>query len=159
MSRSGRDERGAVTAELAMVLPLLLAVTAGLVWFLVVGLGQVRVTDAAREAARALARGESVGTATEVATTIAPTGAGVEVSQSGGLVEVTVTARVEGPGGVLAAVPGADVESTATAALEPSVLEPSDLGPAALGPAALGPSALGPPALAPFAVGVTGRGP
>ena len=50
MTRTGRGERGAVTAELAMVLPLLLAVTAGLVWLMVVGLGQLRATDAAREA-------------------------------------------------------------------------------------------------------------
>ena len=35
-----------------MVLPMLLAVTAGLLWLLVVGLGQMRTTDAAREAAR-----------------------------------------------------------------------------------------------------------
>lgn len=109
-----------MTAELAMVLPLLLAVTAGLVWFLVVGLGQLRVTDAAREAARALARGEPVGTATELATRIGPPGTRVEVSESDGLVEVTVTARVDGPGGVLGALPGADVGATATAALEPS---------------------------------------
>jgi Flp pilus assembly protein TadG len=51
-----RDERGAVTAELAMTLPLLLAVTVGLVWLLSVGAAQVRAVDAARETARALAR-------------------------------------------------------------------------------------------------------
>lgn len=120
MTATGRGERGAVTAELAMVLPLLLAVTAGLVWFLVVGLGQVRVTDAAREAARALARGEDPATATGLAGDIGPPGSRVTVSQSDGLVEVTVTARIEGPGGVLAALPGADVSASATAALEPT---------------------------------------
>ncbi|MFC6345462.1 TadE family protein, partial [Nocardioides hankookensis] len=46
-----RDERGAATAELAMTLPLLLAVTIGLVWLLSVGAAQVRAVDAARETA------------------------------------------------------------------------------------------------------------
>lgn len=120
MTRTGRDERGVVTAELAMVLPLLLAVTAGLVWFLVVGLGQIRATDAAREAARALARGEDHATVAELALSIGPPGSEVAVSRADGLVEVTVTAAIMGPGGVLAALPGADVRSTATAALEPT---------------------------------------
>ena len=120
MTRTGRGERGAVTAELAMVLPLLLAVTAGLVWFLVVGLGQIRAADAAREAARALARGEDHATATDLATTIGPPGSRVVVSESDGLVEVTVTARIDGPGGVLAALPGAEVSASATAAVEPT---------------------------------------
>jgi Flp pilus assembly protein TadG len=120
VTRTGRDERGAVTAELALVLPLLLAVTAGLMWFLVVGLGQVRATDAAREAARALARGEDRAIAVDLATRIGPPGSRVAVAEADGLVEVTVTARVDGPGGVLSALPGADVRATATAALEPS---------------------------------------
>ena len=54
-----RDERGAVTAETSVVLPLLVAVTLAMVWLVAVGLAQMRATDAAREAARALARGES----------------------------------------------------------------------------------------------------
>ena len=53
-----RDTRGAATAELAMVLPLLVAVSLGLVWLLAVGAAQVRAVDAARETARALARGD-----------------------------------------------------------------------------------------------------
>ena len=57
--RTARDrtDGGAATAELALGLPLLLAVTVGLVWLLAVGAAQVRVVDAAREAARAAARG------------------------------------------------------------------------------------------------------
>ena len=51
---------------------------------------------------------------------MAPPGAGVAVSESGGLVTVTVRARVEGPGGVLAVLPGADLLGEATAALEPT---------------------------------------
>jgi len=103
-----------------MVLPMLLAVTAGLLWLLVAGLGQMRATDAAREAARALARGEDAGTATALATRIAPPGSRVSVEQSSGLVTVTVHVGLEGPGGLLAALPGADLEASATAALEPA---------------------------------------
>ena len=73
MTRTGRGERGAVTAELAMVLPLLLAVTAGLV-----------------------------------------------IGDADGLVVVTVSASVAGPGGLLAALPGAQVSGEATAAREPA---------------------------------------
>ena len=39
--RRGRDESGAATAELAMALPLLVAVTVGLVWLLVFQLASV----------------------------------------------------------------------------------------------------------------------
>ena len=103
-----------------MVLPMLLAVTAGLLWLLVVGLGQMRTTDAAREAARALARGEDPGTATDLATRIGPPGSRFSVQESSGLVIVTVRAEVDGPGGLLAVLPGADLEASATAALEPA---------------------------------------
>jgi len=50
-----RGEDGAATAELALGIPLLVALTAGLVWMLAVGAAQVRVIDASREAARAVA--------------------------------------------------------------------------------------------------------
>ena len=63
----GRDERGAVTAELALGLPVLLAVTAALAWMLAVGVAQVRVVDSAREAARMLARGDNLASAEQVA--------------------------------------------------------------------------------------------
>ena len=46
-----------------MGLPLLLAVTVGLVWLLSVGAAQIRTVDAARETARAVARGDDVGAA------------------------------------------------------------------------------------------------
>ena len=61
--RVRRGERGAVTAELAMALPLLVAVTVGLVWLLAIGAAQLRVVDGARETARAVA-GPMGGTST-----------------------------------------------------------------------------------------------
>jgi Flp pilus assembly protein TadG len=116
--RRGRDARGAVTAEIALGLPLLLAVTVTLVWLLVVGVAQARVVDAAREGARVLARGDSVAEATARAREVAPLGAEVSAGRSGGSVEVRVEARVEGPGGLLGRLPGATVHARATAVAE-----------------------------------------
>lgn len=58
-----RSDAGMVTAETAMVLPVL--VLLAMVGVAAVGVGQARVrcADAAREAARAIARGDSVATA------------------------------------------------------------------------------------------------
>lgn len=116
--RHGRGARGAVTAEIALGLPLLLALTVALVWLLVVGVAQVRVVDAAREGARMMARGDTVADATARAREVAPTGAEVDVGRSGGDVVVRVEARVEGPGGLLGHLPGATVHARATAVAE-----------------------------------------
>ncbi|MEJ7793977.1 MAG: TadE family type IV pilus minor pilin [Nocardioides sp.] len=113
-----RRERGAVTAELALGLPLLLAVTVGLVWLLAVGAGQVRVVDGAREAARALARGDPEQVAFGRATTVAGEGSRVSASYSGGEVTVTVTRSVSGPGGLFGFLPAVRLEADAVAATE-----------------------------------------
>ena len=115
-----RGERGAVTAELAMGLPLLLALTVGLAWLVGVGSAQVRAVDAAREAARAVARGDSEGAAVDVAAAVAPAGATVSVSTTDGRVVVRVEATVEGPGGLFDALPGAEVSAEAVALVEES---------------------------------------
>ena len=113
-------ERGAATAELALGIPLLVALTAGLVWMLAVGAAQVRVVDASREAARAVARGDAVTAAEAVALRIAPEGARVSVAVGDGQVVVTTTARVRGPGGLLASLPGVTVSDEAVALVEES---------------------------------------
>lgn len=117
--RRRRSQGGAVTAELALGLPLLLAVTVGLVWLLVVGVAQVRVVDAAREAARASARGDPTGAAASAALRVAPMGAHVQVTSSGDDVRVVVSAEVDGPGGLFAFLPGVRVVGEAVAAREP----------------------------------------
>ena len=48
-SSRARGARGAATAELAMVLPLLVAVCIGLVWLLAVGAAQVRAEAVAAD--------------------------------------------------------------------------------------------------------------
>jgi Flp pilus assembly protein TadG len=116
-----RHDRGAATAELAMVLPLLVAVCLGLVWLLAVGAGQVRAVDAARETARALARGDDQETAVARGLRVAPAGSRIEVSRGGGEVRVTVTGRVQGPGGLLARMPAPGLHAQAVAADEEEV--------------------------------------
>jgi Flp pilus assembly protein TadG len=117
---SRHDERGAVTAELAMGLPLLLAVTVAMVWLLAVGAAQVRVVDASRESARALARGDDETRAREVAQRIAPAGARVEFAGGAGQVVVETTATVDGPGGLFGLVPEIEVTARAVALREQS---------------------------------------
>lgn len=113
-----RGQRGAVTAEIALGLPLLLAVTVGLVWLLAVGAGQVRVVDGAREAARGLARGDTEEVAFARATTVAGEGSTVSAASEGGEVRVTVTRRVAGPGGLFDFWPSVQLRAEAVAALE-----------------------------------------
>lgn len=113
-----RDERGAVTAEFALVLPVLVSVTVGLVWLLAVGAAQVRTVDAARETARALARGEDQDAAVSRGMQVAPPGSTITVSRSGSEVQVTVTGAVPGPGGLFAQLPTPTVRAEAIAAEE-----------------------------------------
>jgi Flp pilus assembly protein TadG len=117
---SPRDQRGAVTAETVMVLPLLVAVALGLAWLLALVATQVRVVDAAREVARASARDESAAHALALGRRVAPAGSVIAVQQSGGTVIATVRTRVRGPHGLLAFLPAVEVESRAVAAEEPS---------------------------------------
>ncbi len=111
-------ERGAVTAETAMVLPLLVAATLGLVWLLALAATQVRVTDAAREVARAAAREESTGSAKALGARVAPAGARIAVHGGGSTVQVRVEADVSGPGGLFRFLPAVTVDAEAVAARE-----------------------------------------
>jgi len=113
-----KGPRGAATAELAMVLPLLVAVSIGLVWLLCVGAAQVRTVDAARETARALARGDAESAAVGRGLEVAPDGSHVSVTRGGGEVRVTVTGRVEGPGGLFGHFPSPRLHAEAVAADE-----------------------------------------
>ncbi len=83
-----------VTAETAVVLPVLLFVLAGVVAAVIVVGAQLRCVDAAREGARAAARGDDVADVTALAARAAPDGAVTTVSPEGEEVRVTVTARI-----------------------------------------------------------------
>ncbi|MGY1855130.1 TadE family type IV pilus minor pilin [Modestobacter sp. SYSU DS0290] len=119
MRRGSRPERedGMVTAETAVVLPVLLFVLAGAVAAVVVVAGQLRCVDAAREGARAASRGEPAVVVQRIAGAAAPDGAVVGVGSSGDAVTVTVTAVVAPLGPVPWRV---TVTATATAVVEPA---------------------------------------
>lgn len=113
-----RDQAGAVTAETAVVLPVLVVLTAVLAWLVGLGVGQARVVDAARETARALARGEDAAVSEQYGRRVAPEGARFSIARDGDEVRVDVTAEVSAPGGLFQ-LPGFRAHSTATARVEP----------------------------------------
>ena len=111
-----KDERGAVTAETALVIPVLVGLTVVLAWMVAFGIGQMRTTDAAREAARALARGESEVAAAALVQTVDP-GATMGVQRRGDRVVVTVTRSDRGLFGAFTSLAGT-TRATATALVE-----------------------------------------
>jgi hypothetical protein len=118
---TSRRERGAATAELALTLPLLVAVTLGLVWLLSVGAAQVRIVDAARESARAAARGDSPDVAVARGLQVAPAGSRVSLSDAGGgRVRAEAVGEVAGPGGLFGFLPAVTVHAEAVAVAEPA---------------------------------------
>ncbi|MFF3505304.1 TadE family type IV pilus minor pilin [Streptomyces sp. NPDC003247] len=82
-----------MTAESAVVLPVLVAFAMALVWGLLVMAAQIQCVDAARTGARAAARQDPVDAVVEVTRATAPRGAHVTVHRGDGLVRVVVVAR------------------------------------------------------------------
>ncbi|MFJ3140931.1 TadE family type IV pilus minor pilin [Streptomyces halstedii] len=97
-ARSRSPDRGAVTAEAAMAVPVLVAFVLALVWALVAASDQIRCVDAARVGARAAARSESEADVLSAAREAAPHGARVQVERSGELWRVRVESPAPGPG-------------------------------------------------------------
>ena len=106
-----------VTAETAVVLPVLLLVLAAAVAAIVVVGSQLECVDAAWEGARAAARGESAGVVRELVARAGPAGAMTSASAAGEKVTVTVRARVRPLGPIPLRV---TVSATATAVREPT---------------------------------------
>ena len=88
--RTPRGDRGYVTAETAMVIPLLVALTGLLVWGVMAAAAQVRCVDAARAGAREAARSEAPDDVLKAAREAAPAGAQVSVRREGDMVRVRV---------------------------------------------------------------------
>ncbi|WP_306318533.1 MULTISPECIES: TadE family type IV pilus minor pilin [unclassified Streptomyces] len=117
MGRSeSRRDRGFVTAEAAVALPVLVVFTMALIWAVLAASAQIRCVDAARAGARAVARQEPTGAAVAVAREAAPKGARIAVGREGDLVRVTVRFRSVGPGPL-----GVDLGAQAVAAAEEAV--------------------------------------
>ncbi|MFF5334716.1 TadE family type IV pilus minor pilin [Streptomyces sp. NPDC013181] len=87
-----------MTAEAAMVIPVLAVFALALLWALMAASAQIRCVDAARAGARAAARSEPAPQVREAALAAAPDGAAVEVERAGELWRVRVTAPTPGPG-------------------------------------------------------------
>ena len=117
-------DAGMVTAETAVLLPVLVVVLAAAVFVLACVAAQLKCVDAARSAARVAARGEPAASVTRTAERLAPSGAGVSIGAGGGLgdaatVEVVVRAQVRPFGGALRVLPAVRVSARAVAAVEP----------------------------------------
>ena len=107
-----------VTAELATIAPFAVAFAFLLLWFVSLGLTQIRIADASREAARMIARGEAVQDAKDVARKHAPAGAKVSVDTDSGTVTVTVTVRSRMPLPYFSGVGSQELDSASVAAME-----------------------------------------
>lgn len=92
----GAGDRGFVTAEAAMALPVLVLFAMALVWALLAACAQIQCVDAARAGARAAARQDPPDAVVAAARRAAPDGARVAVSREGDLVRVVVTANPPG---------------------------------------------------------------
>ncbi|MCX4882533.1 TadE family type IV pilus minor pilin [Streptomyces sp. NBC_00847] len=86
-------DRGFVTAESAVVLPVLVMFAMALVWGLLVVAAQIQCVDAARTGARAAARQDPADSVVAVTREAAPRGAEVTVDREGDQVRVVVAAK------------------------------------------------------------------
>ncbi|MGW2641767.1 TadE family type IV pilus minor pilin [Streptomyces sp. NPDC001348] len=105
-----------MTAEAAVVLPVLVAFTMALVWGLFMAVVQLQCVDAARTGARAAARQDAPDAVRAVTREAAPHGAKVTVAREGDQVRVTVVAKPP----VLTGLPF-EVREEAVAATEETV--------------------------------------
>ncbi|GAA3566645.1 TadE family type IV pilus minor pilin [Streptomyces osmaniensis] len=112
----GGSDRGFVTAESAVVLPVLVMFAMALVWGLLVMAAQIQCVDAARTGARAAARQDPADAVIEVTREAAPRGAKVTVGREGDEVRVVVVAKPP----VLTGLPF-EVREEAVAAAEETV--------------------------------------
>ena len=123
---TSRRDAGMVTAETAVLLPVLVVVLAAAVFVLACVAAQLECVDAARSAARAAARGEPTAVVTRTAARLGPADASVDVgagSEVAGTatVEVVVRAQVRPFGRALRGLPAVGVSARAVAAVEPGV--------------------------------------
>lgn len=110
-------DRGMVTAELAVTIPVVVLVLAFCAAGIAAGIDQVRVVDAARAAARSAARGDSPEQSRQLALRAAPPNATVAVEHGTQEVRVVVTAHARGVGAFL---PGWRLQAQATGPREVS---------------------------------------
>lgn len=93
----GTTERGMVTAEAAVLAPLVASCLALGVWIVSLGHLQVALVDAARDTARLIARGESPDDAVARVRSEAPDNTVFDVQRDGGFVTVRVERQSPAP--------------------------------------------------------------
>lgn len=116
--RVPHGERGSVTAETAIVLPVVVVLLAVATWVIGLVVTHIRCLDAARDVARAVARGEPAEEARRIGLRSAPAGSAIELRRSGD----DVTAAVRSPAVALPVVGtfgSVRVEEHATVLTEP----------------------------------------
>ncbi|TCC29861.1 TadE family type IV pilus minor pilin [Kribbella sindirgiensis] len=89
--RGVRSESGAVTAEMALALPVLVSLLLLGIWSVGLVVLNIRCIDAARDVARAVARGESVDQAKAIGHRTVPAGT-IVIHRDASDIQVTVTA-------------------------------------------------------------------
>ena len=121
----GRDpERGAVTAETAVIMPVLVLLLAVVLAAAAAGMTVIRFEEAARASARAAARGETAAVARQRAHEIAGGNASVRITAG----PRRMTVSVSGPApGILGQWTGWQLRADATAVTEGA--DNADLGP------------------------------
>lgn len=108
-----------VTAEAAVVLPVLVCVSVGLAWLVLIVAAQMQCVDAAREAARLHARGDATAVVSDAVRLLAPTGAQWTAANRTGLVIASVTAEVRPSLPLVGQLPAVVLTADAAAAEEP----------------------------------------
>lgn len=113
-------EAGYVTAESALLLPILFAVGYALTLVVVVVAGQIRCADAAWEAARQLARGVPAAQLPGLAARFAPEGSHASSSRADGAVTVEIDRDQSIASRLLPAI---RISALATVPCEPRVID------------------------------------
>jgi hypothetical protein len=111
--RARHAERGSVTAETAVALPVIVVMLLMATWAIGLVVTHIRCLDAARDIARAVARGEPE----DVARRVAPKGSTVQVSRNGD--DVTAVVGVSRDWPLFGGAGTVRVEERATLQAEP----------------------------------------
>ncbi|MEV5961761.1 TadE family type IV pilus minor pilin [Kribbella sp. NPDC051952] len=113
------NDRGAITAELAITLPVLLSLLLLGIWSIGLVILNIQCIDAARDVARAVARGEPPDQAKAIGHRTVPT-ATITITREGQDIHVTVTATPTHNPPLLTSLTPAHLTAEATLQSEPT---------------------------------------
>ncbi|WUJ74464.1 pilus assembly protein [Kribbella soli] len=113
-----RSDRGAVTAELAIALPVLFSLLLLGIWSIGLVVLNIRCIDAARDVARAVARGEPLDQAKAIGRRTVPTGT-ITITRESSDIHVAVTAIPTHTPPLLTVLTPTRLTATATLQAEP----------------------------------------